>query len=284
MNRKRRNISYFPGCSLATTATENNDSMQELCRKIGINLIEIPDWNCCGSSSTSNINEDIALSLSVRNLSISPSGMDLLVACPNCNIRLRNASQILRHDPSKRLEYEKKWRRPIDPNLNIISFFDLLKDINIADYSFPSHQAGLQGLKFVAYYGCMLAQPSKLKEYTPDVGVMEKILSSLGAKPISWAHNNRCCGTYLSVAKPDLITPIVNNIIQGAIDTGADCIVTACAMCQLNMEVRCNLKTSIPTMHFSELLSLGIGTNNYDKWFLKHLVDPEPIFQSAGLI
>ncbi len=283
MNGKRKNISYFPGCSLATTAIENNHSIKELCRKIGTNLIEIPDWNCCGSSSTANINDDLALSLVARNLSLTPAGTDLLAACPNCNIRLRQAHQTLKQNEEKRIEFENKWGRKIDPNLKILSFFNLLENIDLPSFSIKT-QPSLNGLKFVPYYGCMLAQPSKLKEESKYTGVMEKILSSLGAKPMSWPYNYRCCGTYLSVAKPDLITPIINNIIQGGIDAGADCIVTACSMCHLNLEVRCNLKTSIPTLHFSELLSIGLGTINHDKWFTKHLVDPTPALRSVGLM
>jgi heterodisulfide reductase subunit B len=86
------------------------------------------------------------------------------------------------------------------------------------------------------------------------------------------------------VAKPDIITPIVNKIIQGAMDAGADCIVTACAMCHLNLEVRCNLKNPVPTIHFSELFSLALGDSNYESWFPRHLVDPRPMLKSKGLI
>jgi len=279
-----KDVSYFPGCSLATTAEENNHSMLELCRKIGVNLVELKDWNCCGSSSTPSINDELAFALGVRNLSLAPKGIPLLVPCPNCIVRLRQSLHKLKQDEKKRLSYEEKWGRPIDPDLEIINFFDLVDGIDFLDFS-KNRKKRLQGLKFVPYYGCMLAQPSKLKEYNKSYhGVMEKILSSLGGEPLSWQYSSRCCGTYLSVAKPDLITPVVNEIIKGAINAGADCIVTPCAMCHLNLEVRCNLKTKIPTMHFSELLSISLGTDSHEKWFSKHLVDPKPIFQSAGII
>jgi len=279
-----KEVSYFPGCSLATTAKENNHSMLELCRKIGVNLVEIKDWNCCGSSSTPSLNEELAFSLGVRNISLAPKGIPLLVACPNCNIRLRQSLHKLKQDEEKRLRYEEKWGRTIDPDLEIINFFDLIDGIDLLDFS-KDRGKRLHGLKFVPYYGCMLAQPSKLEEYKNNYyGAMGKILSSLGGESLSWSYSSRCCGTYLSVAKPDLITSVVNEIVKGAINAGADCIVTACSMCHLNLEVRCSLKTKIPTMHFSELLSLSLGTESHEKWFAKHLVDPKPIFQCAGII
>ena len=113
---------------------------------------------------------------------------------------------------------------------------------------------------------------------------MEGILTSLGASPISWNLSSQCCGTFLAVTKPDITTEIVNHIMEEAIDASADCLVTACAMCHLNLEIRCSMKKPIPTMHFSELLSLAFGDNNYGGWFSKHLVDPRPLLKKKVLL
>ena len=86
------------------------------------------------------------------------------------------------------------------------------------------------------------------------------------------------------MAKPDFITSIVNNIMQGAIDAKADCIVTVCAMCHLNLEIRCTMKNPVPTLHLSELLSLALGCGEDESWFSRHLVDPRSMLKSKGLI
>ena len=80
--------------------------------------------------------------------------------------------------------------------------------------------------------------------------------------------------------------PMVNEIIQGAIDAGADCIVTACAMCHMNLEVRCSLKEKVPVLHFSEIISLalGIAKSEYKGWFSRHLVDPKPLLKALDLL
>ncbi|MDP1762012.1 MAG: heterodisulfide reductase-related iron-sulfur binding cluster, partial [Deltaproteobacteria bacterium] len=44
-------LSYFPGCSLESSARESNISLMEAAGILGLNLIELEDWNCCGSSS-----------------------------------------------------------------------------------------------------------------------------------------------------------------------------------------------------------------------------------------
>jgi len=76
-------LSYFPGCSLATSARENNRSLLNVCKKLGYRIVELEDWNCCGSSSTHSIQSDLAFHFACRNLSLAPAGRPLLVACPN---------------------------------------------------------------------------------------------------------------------------------------------------------------------------------------------------------
>jgi heterodisulfide reductase subunit B len=83
----------------------------------------------------------------------------------------------------------------------------------------------------------------------------------------------RCCGSFLSATDPEIVTPLVTEIIQSAVDAKADCLITACAMCQLNLEIRNQSKTKIPIFHFSEILALALGADDYEEWFVRHLVD-----------
>jgi heterodisulfide reductase subunit B len=275
--------SYFPGCSLAATAKENNLSLLEMCHRIGANLIEVEDWNCCGSSSAHTISPDIALDLAVRNLFLAPPDRPLVVACPNCILRLRQAHLELRTNEVKRFKYEKKWGRTYNTDLQIIHFFELLDNRDLSGIS-PDFSSSLAGLKFVPYYGCMLARPNTLRHEKNYYGVMERILSKTGAVPLTWAFSSRCCGTFLSVVKPELVTKAINKIVQGAREAGADCLVTACAMCHLNLEVRASLKDPVPTIHFSELLALALGVMDHQNWFSRHLVDPRPLLRQRALI
>ena len=280
---KSFNISYYPGCSMATTSQESHFSLIEMFNKIGFSLIELEDWNCCGSTSAHNIDSELALDLAVRNLFLAPPDRPLLVACPNCLLRLRHAHLVLKHDELKRRKYEKEWCISYNTDLSIVHFFDLLENINLLHFSEQGVKK-LQVLRFVPYYGCMLSRPNALPYEKEYYGLMEKTIGSVGGKALSWPFKSTCCGTFLAVTKPDIITPIINRIVQGARDAGADCIVTACAMCHLNLEVRCSLKDPVPTIHFSELLSLALGDSNYESWFPRHLVDPRPMLKSKGLI
>lgn len=277
-------LSYYPGCSLKTTSKENNASLVYLFRQLGYNLIELKDWNCCGSSSAHSVDTGLAFDLASRNLSLAPVERPLLVACPSCLLRLRQAYLRLESEAPARRHYEEMWHKPFDPKLQIMHFFEFLDQIDLLQYS-RGGIPRLAGLKFVPYYGCMLARPPIMRHEKNYHGLMEKILTKLGATAGKWAFSSRCCGTFLTVARPEIVQPMVNEIIQGAIDAGADCIVTACAMCHLNLEIRCSLKEKIPILHFSEIISLalGIGKRHYKGWFSRHLVDPKPLLRALDL-
>jgi heterodisulfide reductase subunit B2 len=272
-------ISYFPGCSLATTAKENNQSLIEVCRHMGYRLVELKDWNCCGSSSAHSIKSEIGFQLSCRNLTLAPEGIPLLVACPSCILHLKQAHRRLITDTSARDGYEARWGRSVDADLKIMHFFELMDEKNNV---LPD--STLNGLKFVPYYGCMLARPPELRHEKNYHGLMEKILSAYGASPMPWNYASRCCGTFLSVARPDVVEPMVNQIVQNAMDSGAECMITACAMCHLNLEIRCTLKQKIPIFHFSEILSLAFQIQPKSDWFSRHLIDPVPLLKSRALI
>jgi len=283
-NNTLTDLSYYPGCSLATTSKENNSSLIELFKHLGYNLVELDDWNCCGSSSAHSIDSDLALDLACRNLSLAPADRPLLVACPSCNLRLRHAYLHVKDNEAAQDHYEKTWGKPFNPKLEILHFFEFLDQIDLLKYS-TDRTRRLEGLTFAPYYGCMLARPPIMRHEKNYHGLMEKILVSLGATPAKWSFSSRCCGTFLTVARPEVVTPMVNEIIDGAKQARADCIITACAMCHLNLEVRCSLKEKVPVMHFSEILSLALGVakTEYKGWFSRHLVDPKPFLKALDL-
>ena len=280
---KLKDLAFFPGCSLATSALENYESLRFFCREIGYRLVEISDWNCCGSSSAHAIKPELAIALASRNLALMADCDQVLIACPSCYKRLFQTFLRIKSDPEARAVYTRNWGDRFNPDLEITPFLSFL-----AEQRFARPGSGfsdrLRGLRFVPYYGCMLARPPVMKDRPSDFGVMEKVLARLGAAACVWASASKCCGTFLSVARPDLVTPKINQMMQGAMAAGADCIVTACSMCHLTLEIRCTSRSKIPVFHFSELLALAVGAGPHQGWFKKHLIDPGPLLKTKGLL
>jgi heterodisulfide reductase subunit B len=274
--------SYFPGCSLATTAKENNASLSHFAERMGIQLVELEDWNCCGSSSAHSINTELADQLAMRNLSLAPEGRPLLIACPSCNLRLQQAQIKLNTNAGAQQTYRERFAREADPNLAILHFFDLLDRMDWKHVA-TQRRNSLRGLKFAPYYGCMLARPPAMRRQKNYRGIMERILTGLGATALSWGYASRCCGTFLSVVRPDVVAPMVQQIVSDAKRNGADGIVTACAMCHLNLELRSNPSDALPVFHFSEILALTMGDQNANAYFERHLIDPRPVLRRCRL-
>jgi heterodisulfide reductase subunit B len=274
-------FSYFPGCSLASSAAESNQSMIQSARILGLNLIELEDWNCCGSSSASTMCKNLALGMAARNLSLTPAGRPLAAMCPRCLHYLRSAQNCLRDNGETRRNLEDQFGRSINLDVEIIHFMEILVRYGL-DRLTEKARRSLKGLKFVPYYGCTLFRPPRLAKEKYFQGEMENILKALGAEPVTTALSHRCCGSFLSATDPEVVTTLVNEIIGSAVASKANCLVTACAMCQLNLEIRCTATTRLPIFHFSEILALALGAEYYEAWFIRHLVDPRPLIQKLS--
>jgi heterodisulfide reductase subunit B len=250
-------------------------------RALGFNLIELADWNCCGSSSAQTMCKNLSLGMAARNLSLPPAGRPLVAMCPRCLHYLRSAQECLKANPETRREMEESWGRPINLDMEIIHFMEVLVRYGLDRLS-ANAKRSLKGLRFVPYYGCTLFRPPRLEKHKYFQGEMENILRALGAEAVPHALSYRCCGSFLSATDPEIVTPLVNEIIESAAKAGADCLVTACAMCQLNLEIRNIRKTKIPIFHFSEILALALGAEDYESWFVRHIVDPRPIIKKLA--
>jgi len=128
----------------------------------------------------------------------------------------------------------------------------------------------------------MQARPPALRHDPNRFGLMEAVIGQTGATALPWSFAARCCGTFLTAARPDIVAPMVNAINAGAASAGADCIVTACAMCHLNLESRCTLRDPVPILHFSELLARAAGMphdSQFDRWLSRHIIDPRPMLR-----
>jgi heterodisulfide reductase subunit B len=278
-------LAYYPGCTLASTAGEINAALLQVCRYLDIDLHEIADWNCCGSSSVHAVRPQLAVSLAARNLfKAQQAGRDLMVMCAGCTNRLRTAAHYLRTNATTRRVNEQILGDRLDDDLKIHHLLDLLPHRLGQKPWQGSLQRPLKKLRYVPYYGCQLAMPPELRRYPRLYGSMENVMDWLGAEERNWGYTAKCCGAFLSVARPDIVVPMVTDIMDQARTAGAECIVTACAMCQLNLELRSAAPESrLPVFSIVELLAYGLGSDDWPAWFKRHLVDPRPLFENRVL-
>jgi heterodisulfide reductase subunit B len=277
------NYSYYPGCSLHSTGLEYGLSTRAVFKHLGLELTELDDWNCCGASSAHVFDHTLALALPARTLSqAQAAGRDLVIPCAACYNRLKGADLAMRNDPDVRsrmesmLGFQYTGAVAVRPVLAVLAE-DVGSERITAEVRIP-----LDGLKVVTYYGCLLVRPPEIAQFDdPDnPQVMASLLRSVGAEVMPWSHATDCCGGSLSLSRSDVVQHLVDRLAERAREAGADAIVTACPLCQVNLEMRQTGQTKIPAFYFTELLGLAFGLPEASGWWGKHLIDPRPLLET----
>jgi heterodisulfide reductase subunit B len=275
------NMAYYPGCSLQGTARDYNDSIHDICAALNINLFEIEDWNCCGASSAHMTQHEVAIRLSIRNLLIArKSKLDILIPCSACYQRLKAADKALREDPEF---WDVEEYNPDFKLVHITRFFSRPEILNQLSQSI---RRPIAAMRVACYYGCLSLRPPHLTD-APDYempNTLEKIVSAVGAQPVSWSHRTECCSGSLTMTRPDIAGKLVGDIVNAAQRGGATAMVTDCPMCQANVESRqldiCSEGPHLPVYYATELIAAALKGEYPDKQKKTHLV-PACALQNA---
>ncbi|MDR1166197.1 MAG: hypothetical protein LBO66_10125 [Deltaproteobacteria bacterium] len=282
--------SYFPGCTMKTGVDESNRPMEIVLRKLKVKLNEIDDWNCCGSSSGHALNHEIPIAMGARNMSRVPPGDSVIIPCPNCYRNWVTAQYHLQREPETLKEYESQFGR-IRADVEILNIYDLYHKLLVdakAQSKEPEGARPLKGLKVAVYYGCGAMYPKAIRPVDQHRDTVERIMKLIGAENVSWPWPNRCCSAFVSAVYPEIAEELASQIVTGAFESGADAIVTTCAMCQMNLEMRvvsAKLANKLPIFHLNQLLAIYLGENasEHKDWWKFHLVDPVPVLKKTGL-
>jgi heterodisulfide reductase subunit B len=288
-------FSYYPGCSLHSTAVEYNDSVLAVLAALDVSLHELEDWNCCGASSAHSTNRLLSLALPARNIGIAQqAGRDVVMPCAACFNRHKTADHELRTSPKRRAQVEQVVGFQFSGDVAVRPVLDIVGNaVGVARVK-ARVQRPLKGLKVVGYYGCLLVRPPEVTQFeNPEhPTLMNEILDALGADVRQWSYATDCCGGGLALTKSDVAARMVNRLAGFAREAGAEAIVTSCPLCQVNLEMRQASTSSaeangdgqaLPIFYFTELAGLAFGLGEANKWWGKHLIDPTHLLRAVGL-
>jgi len=283
-----KEYAYFPGCSLEKLAISYHDSALEASKKLGVTLKELDDWNCCGSTTYFHIDELLAYTLTARNLAIAEkTGLDVVAPCSACYKNMYFTAAHMRKDPdlAEHINYALE-----EDNLNFsgnITVRHLLEMFahDIGPETIKSKVTKpLEGLKVAPYYGCQILRPKKDHEDVENPRYFEDLLTAMGATPIEYTLKTRCCGGSLIISSRTAALSMVRNLLQSALDKGAEVIATACPMCQVNLECyqqsvnrEFGTNYSVPILYFTQLLGLALGIPKKKLGIGKELVSAMPV-------
>ena len=233
---------YYPGCSLHSTAKEYDHSLRAVCTKLGIELVEIKDWFCCGSTPAHSVSEVLALALPLGNLVIMQEMgfQEVVVPCPSCFSRFKSALYNVGNESGLREEIEQVIKGGWSDSVKVYHPLQIFsEESQLAKISSLVKQE-LAGLKVVCYYGCLLTRPPKVTQFDiceyPES--MERILGALGMATLDWSYKTDCCGASFALTRTDIVLKLSHEILEGAKSVGADAIVVACPLCHINLDTR----------------------------------------------
>jgi heterodisulfide reductase subunit B len=268
-------LSYYPGCSLEGTAIDYDQSVRKICLNLDIELVDIPDWNCCGASSAHMTDHEVGMRLPMRNLLLAAEAdHDILVPCAACFQRLKAADKALRENPAF-------WDvGKYAPRFEIIHISTFLARPEILAAIKEKVVHDLDGLNIACYYGCLSLRNPRVTDALnwemPET--LEKIVAAIGAKPVAWSHRTECCSGSLTMARPDIAEKLVGDIVTAARRAGAGAMVTDCPMCQANVESRQSAETGrgaeLPVFFATELIAAAISGTYPIRQQKLHLVSP----------
>lgn len=276
-------FAYFPGCTSCSTGISYEMSARYMARAIGLDLKEIPDWNCCGASAAHLINRDLGLALPARSLSICEEeypGLDVVAPCAACYERLNFSAHFVREKDENRTHIESLIDREYRADAQVFNLLQVIHENEDIKQAIQGNlKKTLNGLKVACYYGCVLIRPIEYTHFddTEDPQSMDELMRSVGAETVDWAFKTECCGASLQVTEPSAGKIMVEKILRNAQENGAEAIVTACPMCQLNVDMRqkevnriYGTDYNIPVYYFTELISMCLGATPKEVGIDKH--------------
>ena len=267
--------SYFPGCSLQTTNRAYDVSSRNVARVLGLEMVELEDWNCCGATPYMAIDSKQSVLLSARNLAISEKQKrDIVTVCSSCFLVLYKANRHLHDDSSLRAEVREALQAGgmvYQGNVKVRHLLDLIVN-DLGEEAIERHLVRpLEGLKVACYYGCQLVRPYGEVDDPEFPVLLERLMGWIGATPVDFGMGTKCCGGMLMTTQPEIGVDLTGKVLKQACKAEADCICTICPLCQMNLEAyqskisaRFGEDCQLPVLYFTQVLGAALGLGGDD--------------------
>ncbi len=285
---------YFPGCSLSSSGYDYNLSFKYVAKALGIDLVEVKDWVCCGASSAHATSHLLSVALPVLNLShAEKDGFDKLIApCLACLSRFKAANVELEHDLELKSKIHQIFDYKYQGKVKVYHPLEVFLEIGLETIR-EKIRNKLSGLKIACYYGCVLTRPPKVAQFdnVENPQSMDSIVRALGAQPLEWSFKTECCGVSMTLTRSDMVLKLSNDILREAKEIDANAIAVCCPLCQANLDgrqrqIEAAFKTryGIPILYITQLMGLAFGAYPREVGIQKLITSPQEVLGSIGLM
>ena len=290
-------ISYYPGCTLKNNAENFEDSTLCSLKYLGVEVEELPKWNCCGTVFSLSTDDLIHHVASIRNLiRVKESNSDkVMTLCAMCYNTLKRANERVKSDPESLDKINKfMYLEKVDyeGDIKVLHLLELLKDEIKFENVAKKVKKPIKNLKIASYYGCLLVRPREIGlDDIENPTILENFMAALGAVPIDFPYKTECCGSYQTVDKPEIVADRTYHILTSAQEQGAEVVIVSCPLCAFNLDHRQKETVkkhpdfkNIPILYFTQIMAIALGCPEESLRFDLHFIDPKPILNDKGLI
>jgi len=293
----------FPGCALKTTARGFETSALASASALGIELIELPRWNCCGTVH-SLLTDDVVRHIApIRNLLrvqeldrkplLGKRGL-LVTLCSMCFNTLKRSALLIKEDIEKLRKinsFMEREREPYQGFVKVVNFLEVLRDDVGYERISETVKKPLRGMRVAPYYGCMLLRPKGIGIDDPEnPQILENVLRSLGADIVDSPFKTKCCGSYHTVERRWLAVRLSHKILSNFTSNGAEAVATACPLCAFNLDSRQREMKQlhpefkeIPVFYYTQLMALSFGLDGRSVGLDSNEANPHPVLRKRGL-
>ena len=259
-------FAYYPGCTLSTTASELDRFARLSAEVLGFSLEEIESWQCCGAVFPLAIDETAPKLSVVRALcKAKEKNLALVTLCSACHHVFKQVNYQVRTDSGFRealRAYDDGNPLEYSGDVEVLHYMEVLRDYIGFDELKKKVANPLKGRKIGAYYGCMLLRPGEVLRFDDpeNPSVFEEFLTALGAEPVRYPYRNECCGGYRTLKDKQKTQAMAERVISSPAGKGAGELITACPLCQYNIDALSGEK--LPIYYFTEILAQALGVWN----------------------
>jgi len=283
---------YYPGCSLECNSAAYDHSVRQVSDLLGIKLVELDDWNCCGATEYFSQDELVATSVIARNLAlVEPQLSQLVAPCAACYLNLAKTDRLMAEHADMK---EKVNQCLAAGGLNYQPGRVRVRHILDVIYTDIGERAirdkvvrPLTNLRVAPYYGCQVVRPDVSFDNPEYPMKMDELFKWVGAEVVDYPVKAHCCSGHMTQISEPQAYELIRRLLDSAAEYKADLILCMCPMCQLNLDayqsaVNKYFGTSykIPIIFFTQLLGVAFGLEMKKLGFGKEIIAAEPVVQS----
>ncbi len=287
---------YYPGCVAQGACRELYLSTAELTRALGIELVELKKASCCGAGTFKEDSRLLEDSVNARNIALAEElSLPMLTHCSTCQGVIAHVDERLKAFKTSDPAYVEQVNRLLEPQGSCYHGSTEVRHllwVLVGDYGLAEIQRRvtrrLSGLKCASFYGCYLLRGQLTNRFDDphNPQSLENLFRAVGAEPVDYAGRTKCCGWPLSSYATEQAFQMAGNHILAAIEAGADCLVTPCPLCHLNLDSRqpevekvLGRKLGLPVLHMPQLVALALGIAPEKLGLDRHIVSTQPVLQ-----